>query len=87
MRESLSAWRAVYHDFPEWRPDCNQFIKTVVNHLGKPEMLAFTNQIALSIDPSQERMGVYVLAAIFGLLVSGIVSCIKEARNEAASRL
>ncbi|MDP3735881.1 MAG: hypothetical protein Q8R02_00735 [Hyphomonadaceae bacterium] len=50
-------------------------------------MLAFTTQIAMSIDPSQERMGVYVLAAIFGLLVSGIVSCIKEVRNEAASRL
>lgn len=49
-------------------------------------MLAFTTQIAFTIDPSQERMGVYVLAAILGLLVSGIVSCIKEMRNEASNR-
>jgi hypothetical protein len=49
-------------------------------------MLAFATQIAFSTDPSQERMGVYVLAAIFGLLVSGIVSCIKEMRNEVSGR-
>ena len=52
--------------------------------------LAAAAQIALQAaahpSPSAERMGVYVLAAVFGLLVSGIVSCIKEMRNEVAER-
>ncbi len=33
-----------------------------------------------------ERMGVYVLAAIFGLLVCGLVSIAKEMRQETAHR-
>jgi hypothetical protein len=43
---------------------------------------------AVAVIPTAEgeRTGVYVLAGIAGLLVSGIVSCIKEARNAAAER-
>lgn len=40
-------------------------------------------------DPSPEavRIGVYVLAGIFGLLVCGVISVVKELREETASRL
>jgi hypothetical protein len=37
-------------------------------------------------SPEAARIGVYVLASIFGLLVCGIISVIKEMREEAASR-
>lgn len=33
-----------------------------------------------------ERLGVYVLAAIFGLLVCGVISVAKELREETAQR-
>jgi hypothetical protein len=36
--------------------------------------------------PEAERMGVYVLAAVFGLLVCGLVGIAKELREEARSR-
>jgi hypothetical protein len=36
--------------------------------------------------PDAERLGVYVLAAIFGLLVCGVISVIKELREETANR-
>lgn len=36
--------------------------------------------------PEAERLGVYVLAAIFGLLVCGAVSVAKELRAESARR-
>lgn len=49
--------------------------------------LAAAAQIAFSEpSPSAERVGVYVLAAVFGLLVSGIISCIKEMRSQVADR-
>lgn len=42
--------------------------------------------VATAPTAEDQRIGVYVLAGIFGLLVSGIVSCIKEMRNETATR-
>ncbi len=54
-------------------------------------MLALTVQSifdAVAATPSAEdhRTGVYVMAGICGLLVSGVISCIKEMRSEAAER-
>jgi hypothetical protein len=40
-----------------------------------------------SIPPDeQQRIGVYVLAAIFGLLVTGIIACSKELRRDLADK-
>ena len=41
---------------------------------------------AVAVAPTAEnvRTGVYVMAGIFGLLVSGIISCIKEMRSAKA---
>ncbi len=49
-------------------------------------MLAFALQIASSVPPDQERLGVYIQAAIVGLLVSGLITCAKEWRRAAARR-
>ena len=49
-------------------------------------MLAFALQIAPAITPHQERLGVYIQAAIVGLLVSGLITCAKEWRRAAARR-
>ena len=49
-------------------------------------MLAFALQIASSVTPDQERLGVYILAAITGLLVSGLITCAKEWRRVALTR-
>ena len=51
-------------------------------------MLAFLSSSifdAVATIPTAEdqRTGIYVLAGIFGLLVSGIISCIKEMRSAA----
>jgi hypothetical protein len=47
-------------------------------------MLAFALEIAASVTPQQERVGVYILAAITGLTVSGLITCAKEMRRQAA---
>ncbi|HVY88301.1 MAG TPA: hypothetical protein VG942_05495 [Hyphomonadaceae bacterium] len=52
--------------------------------LAAAAQIAF--QAAAEPSPSAQRIGVYVTAAVFGLLVSGIISCIKEVRNELAAR-
>lgn len=49
-------------------------------------MLETANFVVSQPSPDAERLGVYVLAAIFGLLVCGLVSLAKELREEAASR-
>jgi hypothetical protein len=49
-------------------------------------MLAFALQIAPSVTPHQERLGVYILAAITGLLVSGLITCAMYWRWAAAIR-
>ena len=49
-------------------------------------MLAFALQIASSVTPHQERLGVYIQAAIVGLLVSGLITCAKELRRAATAR-
>jgi hypothetical protein len=36
--------------------------------------------------PAQERIGIYVLAAIVGVLVSGLITCAKEIRRQRADR-
>jgi hypothetical protein len=36
--------------------------------------------------PGDQRAGLYVWAAIFGLITSAIISCIKEARAAALAR-
>lgn len=57
-----------------------------VNDLGKPGMLEAATFVATQPTPEAQRLGVYVLAAIFGLLVCGVVSVIKELREETANR-
>jgi hypothetical protein len=47
-------------------------------------MLAFALQIAPMVTPHQERLGVYIQAAIVGLMVSGLITCAKEWRKAAA---
>lgn len=47
-------------------------------------MLAFALQIAPTVTPHQERLEVYILAAIVGLTVSGLITCAKELRRSAA---
>lgn len=40
-----------------------------------------------NIPPAEaERIGVYVLATIFGLLVTGLISCAKEIRKDLQTR-
>jgi len=36
--------------------------------------------------PADERLGIYILAAIVGVLVSGLISCAKEMRKERVNR-
>ncbi len=40
--------------------------------------------IATAPTPEDHRTGVYVLAAIVGLITSGLISCAKEARKARA---
>ena len=49
-------------------------------------MLETATLIATQPSPEAARMGVYVLAAIVGLLVCGFVSVAKELREERAAR-
>jgi hypothetical protein len=56
-----------------------------VNHLGKP-VFETASLIASQPSPDAQRIGVYVLAAIFGLLVCGVVSVVKELRQETTDR-
>lgn len=48
--------------------------------------LATASFIINQPTPEAQRLGVYVLAAIFGLLVCGVISVAKELRAEAAQR-
>lgn len=50
-------------------------------------MLEAVNLIAAPPTAEAQRIGVYVLAAVFGLLVCGAVSLAKELRREAAERV
>lgn len=59
--------------------------RTRVNDLGKP-MLETATLIATQPTAEAARMGVYVLAALVGLLVCGFVSVAKELREERAAR-
>lgn len=56
-----------------------------VNHLGDP-VLETATLIAAQPTAEAQRLGVYVLAAIFGLLVCGVISVAKELRQETAER-
>lgn len=42
--------------------------------------------VAKAPSPEEQRIGVYVLAAIVGLITSGIISYAKEARIAAKTR-
>jgi hypothetical protein len=42
--------------------------------------------VATAPTAEDQRIGVYVFAGIVGLLVSGIISCIKEARKAARAQ-
>jgi len=53
--------------------------------LGKP-VIETATLIATQPTAEAQRIGVYVLAAIVGLVVCGIVSVIKELRQETADR-
>jgi hypothetical protein len=72
-------------------PGLHPYLENRVNHLGNLLMLAVLassvfDAVAIAPTAEDQRIGVYVLAGIFGLLVSGIVSCIKEMRNQTAER-
>jgi hypothetical protein len=49
-------------------------------------MLETASLIAAAPSAEAQRLGVYVLAAVFGLMVCGLVSLAKELRQEAAER-
>ena len=49
-------------------------------------MFETASLIASQPSPEAQRIGVYVLAAVFGLLVCGIVSVARELRQETADR-
>jgi hypothetical protein len=49
-------------------------------------MLETARFVVSQPTPEAERLGVYVLAAIVGLLVCGVVSVAKELREETAAR-
>ncbi len=49
-------------------------------------MLAAALLIATQPTPQAERLGVYILAAISGLLVCGLISVVQEMRAETSTR-
>lgn len=49
-------------------------------------MFETASLIASQSTPEAQRLGVYVLAAIVGLLVCGVISVAKELRQEKADR-
>lgn len=49
-------------------------------------MIEAATLLASQPTPEAQRIGVYVLAAIVGLLVCGVISVAKELREERASR-
>jgi hypothetical protein len=49
-------------------------------------MLEAATPFLIEPTPQAERVGVYVLSAIVGLLVCGVVAVIKELRRETAER-
>ena len=49
-------------------------------------MIETATLIANQPTADAQRIGVYALAAIFGLLVCGVISVIKELRQETSSR-
>jgi len=49
-------------------------------------MFETTLLVAAEPSPEAERLGVYVLAAIVGLLVAGLISIARELRSEASNR-
>jgi hypothetical protein len=49
-------------------------------------MLETVKFVVSQPTPEAARLGVYVLAAIFGLLVCGVISVAKELREESARR-
>jgi hypothetical protein len=49
-------------------------------------MFETTRLVVAAPSPEAERIGVYVLAAIVGLLVAGLISIARELRSEASSR-
>lgn len=49
-------------------------------------MLETATLIAAQPTAEAQRIGVYVLAAIFGLLVCGLIAVAKELRQETADR-
>jgi hypothetical protein len=61
------------------------FRRTRVNQLGKP-VIETATVIVLQPTAEAQRIGVYVLAAIVGLLVCGVISVAKELRRETAAR-
>jgi hypothetical protein len=53
---------------------------------GQTNVFETATLIASQPTPEAQRIGVYVLAAVFGLLVCGVISVAKELRQEAADR-
>lgn len=54
-------------------------------HLSMLALTASTH--GASVPPGEaQRIGVYVLAGLFGLLVTGVIACAKEYRRDLAER-
>ena len=54
-------------------------------HTALLALTASTNGVTIPPD-EQQRIGVYVLAGLFGLLVTGIIACAKEYRRDRADK-
>ena len=53
---------------------------------GRPHVIETATLIASQPSAEAQRVGVYVLAAIFGLLVCGAISVAKKLRRQTADR-
>ena len=85
MGGNLARHQDVYHKSADWRPLCNVF-HTIALMNWPNTMLETVKFVVSQPTPEAERLGVYVLAAIFGLLVCGVISVAKELREETAQR-
>jgi ABC-type transport system involved in cytochrome c biogenesis permease subunit len=82
---NLASHQAIYHKSAGWRPLCTIFGRTALTCWAS--MTLETARFVVSQPtPEAERIGVYVLAAIVGLLICGLISVAKELREEAARR-
>jgi hypothetical protein len=87
----------VYHELRVLAPLLHLMGETDVNHFEPGLHLMLTAAFAslaadapalaaAQVPPEAERIGVYVLSAIFGVLVAGLISCAREIRADLTDR-